>query len=483
MHLSKSLYTTGLDCEKKMVHRARGDASAELDPGSLHRMRIGKEIGELARQLYPTGVLVESKGLAPEEAAQATAQVLSKNPDVVFEATFTFGRLTARVDILRRTPGGWEIVEVKSSKSVKTAHRQDVAFQAYVARQSGINVTGFHVIVLNEDYVLQTLNPVVSELFKESNVAKAVETYQEALSTDTDRFIKLLDGESYPESPMDKNCRKCEFFSHCEPRMPEDDVAYLYFPARNQITKLREIGKTKLWHLGPEDTKNDIQARQLIAIREQQDWLDNEALRGLLQLSEPIHFIDFETIMPAVPRWPGTKPYFTVPFQWSNHILENGVVRHEEFIHRGEDNPAQAFTTSLLRSLKGAATIVVYSSFEEQRVKNLDALGFEGANLIKQALENRQVDLLQIIREHTYFRGYQGSFSIKTVLPTLVPTLSYSDLAIQGGDVASALYAQVATMTEADATKTINDLLAYCKRDTEAMVEIYRKLQALCELD
>ena len=74
----------------------------------------------------------------------------------------------------------------------------------------------------------------------------------------------------------------------------------------------------------------------------------------------------------------------------------------------------------------------------------------------------------------------KGSYSIKAVLPALVPELSYQDLEIQEGGTASTIFTQMITGEfTGDINKTRNALLEYCKLDTYAMVKILEKLYNL----
>jgi hypothetical protein len=95
------------------------------------------------------------------------------------------------------------------------------------------------------------------------------------------------------------------------------------------------------------------------------------------------------------------------------------------------------------------------------------------------------VDLMPIVRENLYHREFRGSFSLKKVLPALVPTLTYDDLEIAEGETASAylmtlLFGQ-ATKSAEDRAKLERDLLAYCERDTLAMIELTRRLEELAQ--
>jgi len=193
----------------------------------------------------------------------------------------------------------------------------------------------------------------------------------------------------------------------------------------------------------------------------------------------PAHFVDFETFAPAVPVYSGTRPFEQVPFQWSDHVLAaDGSLAHREFLHDADGDPRVAFAESLLAATADAAAIVVYSSFEADV---LEALAEELPQLAG-ALDERRariVDLLPIVRDHCYHPELRGSFSIKRVLPAFVPGLGYQDLAIRDGLTASLSHARlVDPRTPPEQRATLRaQLLAYCARDTEAMVALYRALQ------
>lgn len=88
------------------------------------------------------------------------------------------------------------------------------------------------------------------------------------------------------------------------------------------------------------------------------------------------------------------------------------------------------------------------------------------------------VDLLALIRQHFYHPDFKGSFSIKKVLPALVPELSYKGLAIADGGTAAMSFAKVVSgkASELEAAAIRKHLLEYCKLDTLAMVKVYQKL-------
>jgi hypothetical protein len=96
-------------------------------------------------------------------------------------------------------------------------------------------------------------------------------------------------------------------------------------------------------------------------------------------------------------------------------------------------------------------------------------------------VQSRIVDLLPVVRDHVYHPAFGGSFSLKAVLPALVPHLSYEGLAIAEGTAASAaldrlLFGGDAVSAEERASLE-RALLAYCALDTLAMVRLLARLR------
>ena len=152
---------------------------------------------------------------------------------------------------------------------------------------------------------------------------------------------------------------------------------------------------------------------------------------------------------------------------------------HREFLHDGTGDPREPLARTLLKALGTSGSIVVYSGFEEKRIRELaKALPHLSKDLLA-LLEGRMVDLLPLVRDHCYHPDFHGSFSLKAVLPALVPDLGYDDLGIRDGQAASLAYAEIiAPATPDDRRQQLRaDLLSYCGRDTEAMVRLVEMLR------
>src|SRR5450631_1298589 len=76
-------------------------------------------------------------------------------------------------------------------------------------------------------------------------------------------------------------------------------------------------------------------------------------LAGLLRCcGPPTCYLDFEAMMPPIPLYEGTRPYQTIPFQWSLHVIGgDGVLNHKEFLADGVNDPRRQFAEALIDAL------------------------------------------------------------------------------------------------------------------------------------
>jgi hypothetical protein len=307
---------------------------------------------------------------------------------------------------------------------------------------------------------------------------------QPQIRTLLDEMRRPLENTEPPDIKTGSQCSTpyvCQFYGHCHADQPEHSVDQLPNASQKLLRSLAHAGIDDIRHI-PADFKGltALQKRVCDCVVNDRVYLSNELKQHLQWFKYPVHFLDFETFNPALPLYVGTRPYQVIPFQWSDHILErSGELRHAQFLHEHLDDPRPFFIDSLLRTLGLTGSIVVYSSFEAARIRELAAAFPRFSGPLLGLLKNRIVDLLQLVKTRCYHPGFHGSFSIKSVLPALVPDLGYDDLEISDGSMASVAYAEMRRPeTKPERRRLLREgLLRYCERDTEAEVRLFQTLR------
>lgn len=483
--LSKARFVAGTQCVKRLHLECHAPELRELDASGRDALAAaGVEIGALARGRYPGGLLVEAGANGFEDALAATARLVADPAvSVLFEPAFEHAGARTRPDVLLRTGARrFELVEVKSAARVREYHTTDLAYQAAVLGGVGIEVSRAGVLLVDRDYVFPGGALDLTRLFRHvdltEEVLAAVPAVRERLAT----FLAVLAADAQPAVAIGAQCLvpyRCPFFGHCHGDAPAHPVTDLPRLTGEQLAELVRLGIDDIRAV-PADFPGltPLQVRARAAVLAGRDVREPGIVAALAAIPRPAHFVDFETFAPAVPVYPGTRPFEQIPFQWSDHVLAgDGTLTHHEFLHDADADPRRAFAESLLAATADAAALVVYSSFEGDV---LAALASELPDLASEILARRDriVDLLPLVRDHCYHPALRGSFSIKRVLPAFVPELGYGDLAIRDGLTASLSHARLVdpTLDPARRAALRRDLLAYCARDTLAMVELHRVL-------
>lgn len=483
--LSKSKFLSGLQCHKRLyleIHQPF--LATKPDAATQAMFEMGTEVGELARSRFPGGVLV-SAGYRQSEAALAQTAALIGDPAVpaIFEAAFLHSGVLIRADVLERVPGaageasGWRLIEVKSSTRVKDIHLEDLAIQSEVIAGTGLTLVSVGLMHINTAYLYREGAIDLTELFAIQDLSEAVAQRRAEVPGRLSEMMSLLLEAQAPAIEPDRHCHTpydCPFWDHCTKDKPDRWIYYL--PGAKQIVgQLTEQGVTTIDEI-PAGTKlSPVQRR----VKENVEWTSAKLGTLLKSVQYPVHHLDFETVMMPVPRFPATRPYQALPVQWSNHIEEaSGELRHEEFLHKSTDDPRRILAEALLESLGERGSICVYSPYEKSVIEQL-AEAIPSLRLALHALVKRLWDLHPVVRDHYYHPHFDGSYSLKGVLPALVPSLAYDDLAIkEGGHAASQYYRMVFVETDWVERATIEEaLLRYCERDTLAMVELRRALR------
>ncbi|ATX81720.1 protein of unknown function(DUF2779) [Mariprofundus ferrinatatus] len=414
----------------------------------------------------------------PLQAIEDTKKAIADtNVNVIYEASFKYGEVFIRADILERGNQGWFLTEVKSSTECKDQHIPDVAIQTWVIKMCGVELEGEYLQFINNEFMYQGDGNFMG-LFAWQDITASVSGIIEDMAGKKDLFIRMLDGD-LPQIKMGSQCKKpykCDYIDYCKQSGPKYPVSILPNGWR-AAQKLQDQGIDDVRDIPNGFLTSEKQKRVREVTISGKPHLDPEATSILKKLGWPRYYLDFETIGFAVPHWKKTRPYMQVPFQWSCHIYhKNDHSDHKEFLDITGNDPRREFAESLIACCGDEGPIIVYNeSFEKSRIREL-AEAFPDLSDELLALNARVFDLLKIMQKHYYHPSMMGSWSIKSVLPALVPELTYSTLvgSVHDGSEAQVAYYD-AISSDADLRvrqKISSSLLEYCKLDTLAMVKI-----------
>lgn len=479
--LTKSLYLDGRVCARRAWMGAYRSQFAKAPTESeLARMREGREIGKLAQRMFPGGFDCRIPGTDEENAAHSLWR-LGQPGDVFYEPSFEANGLFVRCDILLREESGWRLIEVKSGGSVKTEHYEDAAYQVMVLESAGFHVSAVEIMHVSRTW---WSGDDPSKFFIRQDVSDQVVRILERTRDHAARLRQALELESPPEEQLNTFCKECVFLTACHGQPDRNDIVFLPLIRRDMVSRLRGMGVNQIAEI-PESVKlNERQARVRDSVIFSRSIVDPTLVSRLDEIKFPAAFIDFEACMWAQPPFPGMRAYENVPFQWSMHLMhENGSIEHKAYLSEGACDPRVEFAETLHAHVKDAASIVFYSGYEIQCAKELERGEIPMGRELRILLEDRGVDLLKIVQDCVYLPSFGGSFSIKSVLPALVPDLSYKSLAVQNGDMAVFEFKRLTSeaLTPDRHKEIMDNLYAYCELDTMAMVRIYRELVKLSE--
>ena len=480
VYLSKSRLMSARQCLKRLhleVHRPELVVHSAATESAF---KIGHAVGDIAQQIYgnENAVVIPYDG-DMSHALRKTARLVSEGPQYpIFEATFQYGGVLVRVDALLPDGDAWRIVEVKASTSVKDEHVFDCAAQRWVFEGLGHALTGIALAHVDNTFVYGgegDFDGLLTEADETESTGHILPLVPEWITA----AREALSGDE-PDIGVGAQCFKpyeCPFVSHCWPSEPEYPVQGL------------GGGKAKLGELIAEGFE-DIRDVPLDRLSEKQQWIRKvtrsgkpELLSGagkfVESLEYPRYYLDFETIAPAIPIWAGTRPYETLPIQWSCHYEpEPGALEHADFLNLSGYPPMRMLAESLIRVLGNSGPVLVYTSYEKTVISGLMGR-FADLEAPLRAIVDRLVDLHPPTQQFYYHPAMAGSWSLKAVLPTVAAEMKYSELdGIQEGTAASEGYLEaIHPGTSADRKEELKEqLLRYCKFDTEGLVRLVQFL-------
>ena len=489
MNLSKSLYTKGIQCQKSLwLKKYNKEVLTPPDDSALARFETGNEVGDLACQLFPNGIEV-AYTTNFDEMIEQTAKYIADGFKYIYEATFSFDGILVLVDVLEIHEDGVCIYEVKSSSSVKDIYVHDTSIQYYVLSKLGFSIKTANVVHINNSYVRgDTLE--LDELFTIADVTDEVVVLQEDIPSVLKEFETVLaDKINEPNIDIGKHCNnpyECDAKNYCwktQRQIPEYSIFNIFNLGSKKQIELYDQGIINIEDIEDDFAMTANQASAVQNYKSKETFINKEKIKEFIDtLIYPIYHLDFETFQQAIPQFKGISPYQQIPFQYSLHIEhENGILEHKEYLALDGIDPREQIAQRLCEDIPSDVTVLAYNmSFEKGVIKKL-AESFPTLSTHLLSINENMNDLMIPFQKKYYVTpSMNGNYSIKYVLPALVPELAkaYKELdGVQNGTQAMNAFANMSKMEEGEKLKMRTSLIEYCKLDTLAMVKILGKLQ------
>ncbi len=434
-----------------------------------HLIKQGYETEELAEKYIKTIL---------------TQQYKTKN--IILQPTTKDKHYQARTDALIENPqtNKWDMYEIKASTKIKKEHKYDITFQ-YLVFNKEYNLGDCYILHLNKEYYrkgeisltnlftatkmnskIQKLKPEVKKLRYEAHLVSKTKKQNQILS--------CIKPEHCPCKPL------------CHPKLPKYSIYDINRLSGNEskIRTLEADGIKSIYDI-PKDFKlSEKQRFQVNVAQSKATHIDTVTIRKELnKLTYPLYFIDYETFNAAIPMFDGYKPFDQITFQYSLHIKNspNSKLKHYEHLETTQTDPIPNLIKSLQELINSKGSIIVWNeTFEATQNKRMGEIHPEYKEFCKN-MNNRIFDLMIIFRDQFYADPkFKGSYSIKKVLPVLVPQLTYEGMDIGDGATAMAQWYDMVYSTSLSEKKRKSikqNLLKYCELDTFAMVKIWEVLK------
>ena len=499
---SKSRYVSAMQCPK--ILWMKKNMPEQFDDSVMNQVVLdtGNEIGDLAMKYFGAFDEVEySQDIS--KMVSDTKELMQEGKKVITEAAFIHDGDLCIVDILRSVPGGYELIEVKGSsgspgdtaKDVKEVYLHDMSFQAYILTKNGMNIKRVKLMCLNRKYVRQE-NLDIKKLFTLTDCTKTVFSMMKDVEKNIKNFKAVITQEGEPVFDIGNRCEKpykCGFKGWCFKDLPEKESIFdigwsMRMEKKEKAYKdgIHSFQDALAAHTDGRLKLNDKQLRQVkFAVNDMEPVICKSGINKFLsKVRYPLYFLDFETIQPAIPPWKNTSPFKQIPFQYSLHIQNErgGEVIHKEFLGRDGLDPRRELAEKLCADIPEDACVIAYNiPFEKTRIKEI-ANDFPDLSSHLFNINSNIIDLMEPFQKGAYYSSTMGGrFSIKQVLPSLIPddpALDYKllDERVQHGGHAMDKYPTMHLLPPEEQEALRKALLAYCCLDTLAMVKILDKL-------
>ena len=489
MNLSKSRYTQGITCEKKLWLSCYKPEEAE-DLGNDSVLENGNKIGDLARHLFGDNYILIDFDKGIQSMLDETKKYLKEKPNIICEASFNYDGNFCSVDVLKNDKDGVEIYEVKSSTEISDIYIHDISYQTWVLKKCGLKVKKSFIVYVNNHYVKNgELN--INKFFNIEDVTNLIDLNK--VENNIKDLKEVLNSKDEPNIDLSISCHKpydCPFFKYCIKKLPSPNVFDLGWNVRfDKKIEMYKRGNITYKDIINKEVVNDKAIEQIkFELENNKPKINKNNIKKLLNTFKyPLYFLDFESYQSSIPTIDGTRPYQQICFQYSLHyyLEENGELFHKEYLCDDyEGNPMYGLCRQLCEDIPMNSCVLVYNqTFEKARLREMAELFPEFREHLLNIRDNIIDLMIPFSNQDYYVKDMGGSYSIKKVLPALFPndpSLDYHNLEqVHKGDEASNSYLLLPTLSYEEQKTLRKNMLKYCELDTYAMVKIFEKLKKI----
>lgn len=414
--------------------------------------------------------------------------------ELITQQTYTDDAYEARVDALLHNTHDdtYDLYEIKSSTSDEASkekniffdHLNDATFQALILEKN-LNLTHVNLIQVNRAYIRQgRLDP--SQLFLISSLDMQVHNLHTSVEELRVRALTVCQQESPDGIEACVAPKTCPCLPLCHPVLPEYSIYEISGIWGSVKKDLRRRGILLMKDIPDDYQLWDKQRKQVDVVKSGKPVIDKDAIRHQLEmLTMPLCFLDYETFNPGVPLYDGYHPYQHMIFQYSLHVVEHidKEPKHFEYLVRNTEDPSRQICEHLIQDMPKNGTVISWNKSFEMGCNTRMAEMYPEYQAFLADVNDRMYDLGDPFKYNDMYvlPEFKGSWSIKNVLPVLVPELSYKALAIGEGATAMKSWWEMVHGIVSQNEKDViyENLLKYCGLDTLAMVKIWEKLKEL----
>ena len=474
--------------DKSKLPEPDEDLQALFDEGTLFEGYAEKMFPHAVKLGYKNDDNIFS-GTKYYALPESTAKEIEKGTKVILQGRLEANNITAIFDVLEKVGDKtFDLYEIKSSTSVKTEHIPDLAFQSIVLESSGFSVRNMFVLHVNNKYVRKgEINP--EEITEKSDVTEEVKEALEETRENIKKAFEILKKKELPDiSPRhlkqggDVFEEWLSIIQAIKGELPRYSIYKIARPDSKTLAWLEDNGIELLADIPLDGPLTEKQLQQVEAMKSGEQHINTEEIRNFLSdLEYPLYFLDYETLAGVIPAFDGYRPYQQVPFQYSLHILEkpDGELKHKEYLHTENSDPVPNLLKHLQEDFGPKGSVISwYMTFEKSRNTEMGKREPKYEKFLS-GINDRMVDLMIPFSKGWFVdKDFFGRASIKSVLPALLPDVSYKGLNISHGGQAQREWMQ--TVLEGknpkDKDQVMKDLREYCGLDTYAMYLIFKYL-------